>query len=228
MFKRRKYGSSTAFTDLLFNIVIGVAFMFMLAFLLINPVAKKKDIESKADYLIMLTWDSKSVNDIDLWMRDPVGNLMSFRSKDSGLMHLDRDDLGSRNDKIKLPDGTVKVVSFNREIASLRGTIEGWYVVNTHNYRKRDAPNKITGKIELIKVNPYKVIDVQDVVFTLQGEEQTIWQFRMNAEGKIVDLNRDEISLVGKSQYSYEGTSERETSNMTREEAERWTQGEGW
>lgn len=225
MFKRRKYGSSTAFTDLLFNIVIGVAFMFMLAFLLINPVAKKKDIESKADYLIILTWDPKSYNDIDLWMRDPVGNLMSFRSKDSGLMHLDRDDLGSRNDKVKLPDGTIKYVSFNREIAALRGTIEGWYVVNTHNYRKRDAPNKILGTIELIKVNPYRVIDVQELVFTLQGEEQTIWQFRMNSEGKIVELNSDVITLVGKSKYSFESTS---TDGMTIEEAQRWIQEEGF
>ena len=223
-----RFASPTAFTDLLFNIVMGVAFMFMLAFLLINPVAKKKDIESKADYLIMLTWESKSVNDIDLWMRDPLGNLMSFRNKDSGLMHLDRDDLGSRNDKIKLPDGTVKVVSFNREIAALRGTVEGWYVVNTHVYRKQDAPNKITGRLELLKVNPYRIIDVQEVTFTLQGEEQTIWQFRMDSEGKIVELNRDEINLVGKSQYSFEGTLERETSNMTREESERWLRESGW
>ena len=220
-----KFASPTAFTDLLFNIVMGVAFMFLLAFLLINPVAKKQDIESKADYLIMLTWDSKSVNDIDLWMRDPVGNLMSFRSKDSGLMHLDRDDLGSRNDKVKLPDGTIKLISFNREIAALRGTIEGWYVVNTHNYRKRDAPNKVLGRIELIKVNPYRVIDVQELIFTLQGEEQTIWQFRMNAEGKIVELNNDKITLVGKSKYSFESTS---TNDMTREEAERWVQEEGY
>ena len=127
MFKRRKYGSSTAFTDLLFNIVIGVAFMFMLAFLLINPVAKKKDIESKADYLIILTWDSESVNDIDLWMRDPVGNLMSFRNKDKGLMHLDRDDLGSRNDKIKLPDGNVnaRALGYNARL----------YLKDFHNIR---------------------------------------------------------------------------------------------
>ena len=131
-------------------------------------------------------------------------------------------------DKIKLPDGTVKIVSFNREIAALRGTVEGWYVVNTHVYRKQDAPNKITGRLELLKVNPYRVIDVQEVIFTLQGEEQTIWQFRMDSEGKIVELNRDEINLVGKSQYSFEGTLERETSNMTREEADRWAQGSGW
>jgi len=227
MFKRRKYGSSTAFTDLLFNIVIGVAFMFMLAFLLINPVAKKKDIESKADYLIILTWDSESVNDIDLWIRDPVGNLMSFRNKDKGLMHLDRDDLGSRNDKIKLPDGSIKYIKENREIAALRGTIEGWYVVNTHNYRKRDAPNKSTGKLELIRVNPYKVIDYQEVVFTLQGEEQTIWQFRMNSEGKIVELNRDKINLVGKSEFST-SQSESTTGHMTIEEAQRWIQEEGF
>ena len=220
-----RFFSSTAFIDLLFNIIVGVAFLFLIAFILINPVAKKQDIESKADYLIILTWDSKSYNDIDLWMRDPLGNLMSFRNKDSGLMHLDRDDLGSRNDKVKLPDGTIKLISFNREIAALRGTIEGWYVVNTHNYRKRDAPNKVLGRIELIKVNPYRVIDVQELIFTLQGEEQTIWQFRMNAEGKIVELNNDKITLVGKSKYSFESTS---TNDMTREEAERWVQEEGY
>ena len=67
-----RYVSSTAFIDLLFNIVIGVAFLFILAFLLINPVAKKQDIESKADYLIILTWDVESQDDIDLWVRDPL------------------------------------------------------------------------------------------------------------------------------------------------------------
>ena len=132
-----RYVSSTAFIDLLFNIVIGVAFLFILAFLLINPVAKKQDIESKADYLIILTWDVESQDDIDLWVRDPLNKTMSFKSKDVGFMHLDRDDLGQRNDKIIMPDGTVKILKENREIAALRGTVEGWYIVNIHAYRKR-------------------------------------------------------------------------------------------
>jgi len=191
-----KYASPTAFTDLLFNIVIGVAFMFMLAFLLINPVAKKQDIESKADFLIILNWDTKSFNDLDLWMRDPLENTVSFRNKDNGLMHLDRDDLGGKNDRIKQPDGTIKYVALNREILALRGTVEGWYVVNIHSYRKRDEPNPVKGSVELIQVNPYKVIAIQDFEIQLQGIEKTIWQFEMDDTGNIVDIKEEPYSIV--------------------------------
>jgi|TARA_B100001964_G_C14255262_1_gene612059 hypothetical protein len=191
-----RYASPTAFTDLLFNIVIGVAFMFMLAFLLINPVAKKQDIESKADFLIILNWDTKSFNDLDLWMRDPLENTVSFRNKDNGLMHLDRDDLGGKNDRIKQPDGTIKYVALNREILALRGTVEGWYVVNIHSYRKRDEPNPVKGSVELIQVNPYKVIAIQDFEIQLQGIEKTIWQFEMDDTGNIVDIKEEPYSIV--------------------------------
>ena len=196
MINFNRYASSTAFTDLLFNIVIGVAFMFMLAFLLINPVAKKQDIESKADFLIILNWDTKSFNDLDLWMRDPLENTVSFRNKDNGLMHLDRDDLGGKNDRIKQPDGTIKYVALNREILALRGTVEGWYVVNIHSYRKRDEPNPVKGSVELIQVNPYKVIAIQDFEIQLQGIEKTIWQFEMDDTGNIVDIKEEPYSIV--------------------------------
>ena len=196
MINFNKYASPTAFTDLLFNIVIGVAFMFMLAFLLINPVAKKQDIESKADFLIILNWDTKSFNDLDLWMRDPLENTVSFRNKDNGLMHLDRDDLGGKNDRIKQPDGTIKYVALNREILALRGTVEGWYVVNIHSYRKRDEPNPVKGSVELIQVNPYKVIAIQDFEIQLQGIEKTIWQFEMDDTGNIVDIKEEPYSIV--------------------------------
>ncbi|MBU88698.1 MAG: hypothetical protein CL722_06950 [Chloroflexi bacterium] len=196
MINFNRYASPTAFTDLLFNIVIGVAFMFMLAFLLINPVAKKQDIESKADFLIILNWDTKSFNDLDLWMRDPLENTVSFRNKDNGLMHLDRDDLGGKNDRIKQPDGTIKYVALNREILALRGTVEGWYVVNIHSYRKRDEPNPVKGSVELIQVNPYKVIAIQDFEIQLQGIEKTIWQFEMDDTGNIVDIKEEPYSIV--------------------------------
>ena len=196
MINFNRYASPTAFTDLLFNIVIGVAFMFMLAFLLINPVAKKQDIESKADFLIILNWDTKSFNDLDLWMRDPLENTVSFRNKDNGLMHLDRDDLGGKNDRIKQPDGTIKYVALNREILALRGTVEDWNVVNIHSYRKRDEPNPVKGSVELIQVNPYKVIAIQDFEIQLQGIEKTIWQFEMDDTGNIVDLKEEPYSIV--------------------------------
>ena len=51
MADKSKYGSSVAFTDLLFNIVVGLAFLFLLAFILMNPIAKEKDIEEKSDFI---------------------------------------------------------------------------------------------------------------------------------------------------------------------------------
>ena len=42
MANKQKYISSIGFTDLLFNIVVGLAFLFILAFVLINPISKEK------------------------------------------------------------------------------------------------------------------------------------------------------------------------------------------
>ena len=69
MSDKSKYLSSTGFTDLLFNVVVGLAFLFILAFILMNPIAKTKDIESKSDFIIQLTWTDTSGDDIDLWVR---------------------------------------------------------------------------------------------------------------------------------------------------------------
>ena len=84
-----RYVSNVAFTDLLFNIVVGLAFLFLLAFILMNPIAKEKDVEEKSDFIIVLTWDDESGDDIDLWVRDPLGHILSFRNRGVGMMHLD-------------------------------------------------------------------------------------------------------------------------------------------
>jgi len=84
----------------------------------------------------------------------------------------------------------------NREILALRGTVEGWYVVNIHSYRKRDEPNPVKGSVELIQVNPYKVIAIQDFEIQLQGIEKTIWQFEMDDTGNIVDIKEEPNSIV--------------------------------
>ena len=66
-----RYVSNVAFTDLLFNIVVGLAFLFLLAFILMNPIAKDKDIEEKSDFIIILTWDDESGDDICLLYTSP-------------------------------------------------------------------------------------------------------------------------------------------------------------
>ena len=198
-----KYVSSVAFTDLLFNIVVGLAFLFLLAFILMNPIAKDKDIEEKSDFIIILTWDDESGDDIDLWLRDPLGNILSFKNREDALMHLDRDDLGLSNDKVELPDGDYTYVYRNKEVASLRGTHEGEYLVNVHVYNKKPwkdssmRPSNI--RVELIKLNPYDEVTQAEFIATKRGQEFTAFHFTLDEDGEVIGIRDEREPLINAS-----------------------------
>ena len=204
-----RYVSNVAFTDLLFNIVVGLAFLFLLAFILMNPIAKEKDVEEKSDFIIIMTWDDESGDDIDLWVRDPGGRIVSFRNREIGFMHLDRDDLGLSNDKVQGPDGKMIYVYRNKEVISLRGYNEGTYLVNVHVYnKKRWKDNKMRRsniKIELIKLNPYQEVAQAEFVAVGRGQEFTAFHFTLNADGEVTKVRDDPEKIIGaKSVYGVE------------------------
>ena len=206
-----RYVSNVAFTDLLFNIVVGLAFLFLLAFILMNPIAKDKDIEEKSDFIIILTWDDESGDDIDLWMRDPLGNILSFRNREDALMHLDRDDLGLSNDKVALPDGDYEYVYRNKEVVSLRGTHEGEYLVNVHVYNKKPwkdhSMNPSNIRVELIKLNPYDEITQAEFIATKRGQEFTAFHFTLDKDGEVIGIRDDREALIGaKSVHNVSGS----------------------
>ena len=89
------------FYDMLFNMLIAFVFCFIVALLAMNPRALKAgDIPAKAEFIITVSWPDMNPNDIDTWVQDPGGNLVWFRAREAGLMHLDRDDRGLTNDTI--------------------------------------------------------------------------------------------------------------------------------
>ena len=152
-----------------------------------------------------MEWHKESKHDIDTWIRDPLGEILSFRHKDVGFMHLDRDDLGVVNDKVLLPSGEQIVIAINKETAALRGTLEGWYVVNIHAYRKRKLFNETTEvfyndklkvNVKLIRVNPYKVIVMHDLILEHQGQEITAFQFKLDKDCKVIAVKDEEVSIV--------------------------------
>ena len=201
MANQSKYVSNVAFTDLLFNIVVGLAFLFLLAFILMNPIAKEKDVEEKSDFIIVMTWDDESGDDIDLWVRDPLGNILSFRNRGVGVMHLDRDDLGLSNDKVMGADGKIEYVYRNKEVASLRGYHAGTYLVNAHVYnKKRWKDNKMRRsniKIELIKLNPFHEVAQAEFVAIGRGQEFTAFRFTLNADGEVTKVDNEREPMIG-------------------------------
>ena len=207
--RRDRYKTSIAFIDLLFNITIGLTMLFIIAFLLINPVAKKGDIIVKAEFIITMSWPSDSQDDIDLYLKDPSGNVVYFRQKDKGLTNLDRDDLGIANDTIETATGKT-VFKINEEHITIRETIEGQYIVNAHWYaQSKLAKNYMTGEtyelndsievtVKVEKLNPYSLVYVGTKVLSYQGDETTFVRFTLDSDGKVISTSELPLKLVDK------------------------------
>ena len=184
----RNFNSNLAFVDLLFNLILGFVFLFIISFILINDPEKKESIEQKAEYMIILSWDDDLNNDIDLWVQGPSGTV-GFRNPQQGNMFLDKDDLGHRNDVI-VNGGVEKIIYINREVTSIRGFQKGEYIVNAfyyHNGDKANVLNKVS--VELVKVNPFKVIYQGTKDFVEEGQEETFVRFTMDEDGDYRDVN---------------------------------------
>ncbi|MCV5647345.1 hypothetical protein OFN55_31930, partial [Escherichia coli] len=83
--------------------LLGFTFMFVIAVTALNPPAKKKgEIPAKAEIIITTTWPDGNPDDVDTWVQAPDGEVVWFRNPDAGLMHLDRDDRGTDNDRITI------------------------------------------------------------------------------------------------------------------------------
>ena len=198
-----RFKSSIGFIDLLFNILLGFAFLFIVAFLLIKPEAKKKDFDRRAEFVIILEWDHDASDDLDLYVEDPMGDRVSFRVPRINFMHLDKDDLGKTNDTIVNADGSRSTVMINREVVTIRGIVPGEYIINGHYYSTRDysgrpvefgetkiAANKpkknLTVKVELHKVTPYTILWTGQKKFTQKGQEETFLRFRIDSKGNLI------------------------------------------
>jgi hypothetical protein len=191
---QRRYHTNLPFLDLLFNVLIGFVFLFIISFLLINPIAKRADIEVKAEFLITVFWPDDLEDDVDIYVEDPTGGLVWFKSREPGLMHLDRDDLGKRNDEVITAAGTI-LFPENREIVTLRGIVPGEYVVNVHMYFKVGAePVPVT--IQIDKINPYSVVLRETVDLKIKGDEVTVTRFSVNAKGEVSNVNKLPKKLV--------------------------------
>ena len=186
--KPKSYHSNTSFLDILFNTLVGFVLLFIIAFLLISPVKKKKEIEQKAEYVITVTWPSEMNDDIDSWLEDPMEQVLYYRKKEIGLMHLDRDDLGNLNDRQFVPGVGMVNYPYNREITTIRGIMPGEYVFNIHLYRKISKASSIPVTVILEKLNPQvKLLYSKVVTLSNLWEEKTIIRFILDVDGEITE-----------------------------------------
>lgn len=193
---RRKTGQ-LAFNDLLFNVLVGFVMLFVIAFLLINPITKKNDVPSKAEYLIILEWDDDVPDDVDLWVQRDGDRSTGFSNKVNAPVHLDRDDLGHSNDRVVI-DGRTQVIYSNIETTTIRGNAVGDYYVAVHFYSQKTQ--EVNYSVTVMKVNPFKQVYSIPGVLTRAREIQRLPAFSVDKDGKVVEVfnhGRDVVARGG-------------------------------
>jgi hypothetical protein len=186
---------SDPFTDLLFNTLLGFSLLFFISIIFMNPIAKMGNVNFKAEYIITVTWPDQQPDDIDIWVRDPNQNLLSYRDSDVGWLHLDRDDQGDINDTVMI-NGEETVYPINQEVVTIRGIVSGEYVVNLQYYKSNTGqPVEATVKIE--KVNPsIKVVYIDKVELEQEDDEVTVLRFNLDARGEVTDISHLPIQFT--------------------------------
>lgn len=204
----KKFDFRTAYIDLLINLLTGTVVLFILTTLLIAPISKKTEgIKKNADYIISMEWPENIDCDIDMWVRDPLNNIVSYKIPESGLMYYERDDMGQRRSVFDVSGRKTVIDPDNKEYVTLRGTFPGEYIVNVQVYSckspdgdKGMAAGEIINvpvDVELTKINPdLTTVKKVRVSMTEVWQEQTAFRFILNEDKNVIRLNMDFVSVM--------------------------------
>lgn len=178
------------FTDLLFNALLGITFLFLIAIMFMNPIAKAGNVSLKAEYIITISWPDNRPDDVDIWMQDPHGEVLSYLNKDAGWLHLDRDDQGNVTDTVII-EGREVIYPVNQEVVTIRGIIGGEYTLNLYYYENR-SNQPVTVSVKIEKVNPsLQLVYYDEVVLERIDTEKTVLRFTLSGDGEFMDINHN-------------------------------------
>jgi hypothetical protein len=188
-------GTFVPFTDIVLNVLLGFTFLVLIALALVKPEAKAGSVDIKAEVLITVSWPDGAEDDVDVYVRDPLGNIVWYFGKEKGLLNLERDDRGAFHDTV-LVNGARVENPLNQETVTLRGIVPGEYVVNIYDYSSMTKGN-LPVAVRVEKLNPKVSVifyGVHDLTRT--GEEATMVRFTLDSDGKVTDINNRPESLV--------------------------------
>jgi hypothetical protein len=183
------------FSVMLFKALQVIAFLFFIALLAISPDSKEGKIDSKAEFIITMDWPDNHPDDLDLFVQDPIGNIAWYRHREAGFLTLDRDDRGGANDFI-LVNGRKIPSPIREEIVTLRGVVAGEYTVNISHFAATTG-QPVAATVKVQKLNPTAQVIFDDkVTVDHSGDEKTALRFKLDAEGKVIDVHRRPKSLL--------------------------------
>jgi hypothetical protein len=183
------------FSVMLFKALQVVTFLFVIALLVMNPEAKEGKVESKAEFIVTMSWPDGHPDDLDLYVEDPGGNIVWYHQREAGFMVLDRDDRGGVNNSITV-NGKKIASLIRQETVSIRAIVAGEYTVNVNHYLATSGrPVPVTIKVE--KINPtVEVVFYDTLTLDHSGQENTAVRFSIADSGRVTDISHRNKSLI--------------------------------
>ena len=172
--------------------------LLLVVYMLIAPPVKSKpSIDTLGYYAVVVTWRDGSTNDVDTYVEDPQDHIVYFANPQTGLMHLEQDDLGTGVSNTTSVNGRQVVVKQNQERVILQGIVPGEYIVNVHLYSQRQhTPEPVTIKLYRLRGED-EVLITQHVVLQREGDQKTAFRFTLNSAGHMCCVNHLQKNLVG-------------------------------
>lgn len=162
--------AQTLFRDVLF-LVIGVLILVIIVLIpWINEAMRRADDVPLDEQMVWaIRWPDGMPDDVDMWLRPPEGRPVGYSGKHGPLCDLQRDDLGSPGDPLRL----------NYENIRCRQAVDGEYVLNLHLYThrsKQPVPVRwaLTMKVGSGTATTRRAVAGGEAVLTAQGQETTV------------------------------------------------------
>lgn len=126
-----------------------------------------------------VTMSSKTRDDIDLYVRDPHGDIAWFGALQSGAMSLQHDMIPGQTDPVS--DGV-------HELTVIREATKGEYVANAELY-KGHAPARVTMRLWNLRGLHKRVVLSRTFTIRYQGSQVTAFRWEVDQAGNVTGHN---------------------------------------
>lgn len=173
----------TVFRDVIMLALVGFVAMVILLLPFIQPPGTdaQADVVPPGNVVVEARWPDDLDADVDLWVQAPGDVPVGYSNKGGAVFNLLRDDLGHRADATDL----------NLETSYSRGIAAGEYTINLHLFRNPSdtLPIPVT-VVTSVKRGPdeaTKQLLKSETRLVREGEEVTVYRFRLTEAGELVD-----------------------------------------
>jgi hypothetical protein len=194
---RRNNEQHTAMNDMLSNIALGFIMLFIIALIMMNPIAKQGDIPSRNEVMIIMEWADDSRDDVDLWVQFNDAAPVGFTNRHEDHITLERDDVGVGGDSVVI-DGVTQYIRINREVVNIRAIVPGNYYVIANMFNRRDpaseGPQLV--RITVYDIEPYR--EVYSIVREMNRTRQVerFPAFAVDAEGNVTEVFNHNRNII--------------------------------